>query len=322
MGNVMEKTTVTVSHEQSRMARQAPSRRRRGGKQTQNLAGWLFSSPWLIIFVLFMLGPILISLLMSFTSFGLFNLQNPLNTPFIGFSNYIQLFSDATFWQALSNTAYFVVVGVPLDIIVGLLIALGVNQGIGTLKTIFRVGYYLPVVTAIVAVAVVWRFVLSPDSGLLNNFLAIFGIHGPNWLGSTSLAMPSIIIMVVWRNVGSAMIILLAGLQGIDVSYYEAAHIDGAGPFARFRTITLPLLRPTLLFVTVITTIGFLQVFAEPFVMTNGGPLNSTLPISMYLYQQGFEFFHQGYASAIAYVLFIIIVVISIIQFRLLKPQD
>jgi ABC-type sugar transport systems, permease components len=318
----MEDTTSTVSHEQSWMARFTSSRRRRGGKQTQNLAGWLFSSPWLIIFLLFMLGPILLSLVMSFTSFGLFNLQDPLSSQFVGLANYSRLLTDPIFWKALGNTAYFVVVGVPLDIILSLLVAMGVNRGIGAFKTIFRVGYYLPVVTAIVAVAVIWRFLLSPDSGLINNLLAAIHINGPNWLGSTALAMPSIILLAVWRNIGSAMIILLAGLQGIDASYYEAAHVDGANAFNRFWSITLPMLRPTLLFVTVITSIGFLQVFAEPFVMTNGGPLNSTLTISMYLYQQGFNYFHQGYASAIAYVLFIIIVVLSVVQFRLLQPQD
>jgi len=142
-----------------------------------------------------------------------------------------------------------------------------------------------------------------------------------NWLGNPNLAMPSIIVMAVWHNVGGAMIIFLAGLQGIDKSLYEAARIDGAGAFARFRSITLPMLQPTMLFVVVTTTIGFLQVFQEPFVMTGGGPLNRTFTVSMYLYQQGFNFFNQGYASAIAYVVFAVIAIVALVQFRVLRPQ-
>jgi multiple sugar transport system permease protein len=286
-----------------------------------NLIGWIFAAPWTLIFLIFLAGPIVAALILSFTNFGLLNLANPFNLHFIGVQNYIKLFQDQVFLTSALNTLYFVVVGVPLNIVVSLLLALGVNQGVGYIRSIFRVGYYLPVVTSIVALAVIWRYVYNPDVGLLNSFLHLFGLPGANWLGNPSLAMPSIIIMSVWHNAGSAMIIFLAGLQGIDRSLYEAANIDGAGTFARFRNITLPLLRPVMLFVTVITSIGFLQVFAEPFVMTNGGPLNRTLTVSIYLYQQGFNFFNQGYASAMAYIMFVAIVLLSAAQFRLLRPQ-
>lgn len=286
-----------------------------------NIIGWIFAAPWTFIFLIFLAGPIVAALLLSFTNFGLLNLANPFNVHFIGVQNYVKLFQDQTFLTSALNTLYFVVVGVPLNIVLSLLLALGVNQGVGYVRSLFRVGYYLPVVTSIVALAVIWRYVYNPDVGLLNSFLHLFGLSGANWLGNPALAMPSIIIMSVWHNMGSAMIIFLAGLQGIDRSLYEAANIDGAGTFARFRNITLPLLRPVMLFVTVITSIGFLQVFAEPFVMTNGGPLNRTLTVSIYLYQQGFNFFNQGYASAMAYIMFVAIVLLSFAQFRLLRPQ-
>lgn len=286
-----------------------------------NLAGWLFATPWTVIFLVFMALPIIASLILSFTNFGIANLQNPFDLHFIGLRNYVQLAHDQLFLQAALNTIIVVVIGVPLNVGLALLIAIGVNQGVRAVSTIFRVGYYLPVVTSIVAIAVAWRFLLDPDAGLVNNLLRVVGLHGPNWLGNPSLALPSVIFVVIWRNVGYAMIILLAGLQGVDPVLYEAAHIDGAGAFARFRSITLPMMRPVLLFVSVITSIGFLQVFQEPYVMTQGGPLNRTLTISQYLIQQGFDFFNQGYASAMAYVLFLAIVILTLAQFRLLRPQ-
>lgn len=291
------------------------------GREQRNLAGWLFALPWTAIFLIFMALPILVSLVLSFTDFGLASLQNPFNLHFIGVQNYVQLMHDQTFLTAALNTLYLVVIGVPLNVALALLVAVGLNRGVSYVKTIFRVGYYLPVVTSIVAIAVIWRFLLDPDAGLVNNLLHLIGLPGANWLGNPVLAMPAIITVVIWHNIGSAMIIFLAGLQGIDQTLYEAAEMDGAGAFALFRHITLPLLRPTLLFVTVITSIGFLQVFQEPFVMTQGGPLNRTLTVSIYLYQQGFNFFNQGYASAIAYVLFVAIVILAFVQFRLLRPQ-
>ena len=224
--------------------------------------------------------------------------------------------------MALVNTAYFVVVGVPLTLGLGLAVALALDRGIRRFRTMFRVGYYLPVVTSIVAIAVVWRFVLNPDYGLLNMTLGAIGIDGPGLARlDPVLAMPSLIVMAAWRNLGFAMVLFLAGLQTIPVQLYEAASIDGAGRWAAFRSVTLPLLRPTLLFAVVITTIGYLQVFEEPFVMTDGGPLDATLSISMFMYEEGFEFFHQGYAAAIAWVLFLLVAIVAFVQFRILRSQ-
>jgi multiple sugar transport system permease protein len=288
----------------------------------QDLIGWSFAAPFVILFGIFLALPILAAFLLSFTSFGLRDLQNPIGTTFVGVDNYAKLLDDSKFWKALGNTAYFVVVGVPLTLALGLVIANALSRGITRFRTAFRVGYYLPVITSIVAIAVVWRFLLNPDVGLINMLLKAFGINGPDWLASPALAMPSIIAMAVWRNVGFAMVVFVAGMQAIPAMLYEAAAIDGAGRWQAFRYVTLPMLRPTILFMLVITTIGYLQLFEEPFVMTGGGPLDATLSVTMYMYQQGFTFFHQGYASAIAYVLFVIVAVVAFLQFRFLRTDD
>lgn len=297
----------------------SPAARRRGWRQ--DLTGWAFAAPFVVLFGVFMALPILVSFALSFTSFGLRDLQNPIGTTFVGADNYVALLSDAKFWKALGNTFFFVVVGVPLTLAIGLLIASALSRGITRFRTVFRVGYYLPVITSIVAIAVVWRFLLNPDVGLINTVLKGLGIAGPDWLANPTLAMPSIIAMAVWRNLGFAMVVFIAGLQAIPASLYEAAAIDGAGRWQAFRYVTLPMLRPTILFMLVITTIGYLQLFEEPFVMTDGGPLDATLSVTMYMYQQGFEFFKQGYASAIAYVLFVIVAVIAFLQFRFLREE-
>jgi multiple sugar transport system permease protein len=287
----------------------------------KDLTGWAFAAPFMILYVLFLAFPIVASFALSFTSFGLRDLQNPIGTTFVGLQNYADLLGDAKFWKSLINTFYFVVIGVPITLAAGLLIANALNRGVNRFRTAFRVGYYLPVITSIVAIAVVWRFVLNPDVGLINMLLDAIGISGPAWLADPVLAMPSIIAMAVWRNLGFAMIVFLAGMQAIPAALYEAASIDGASRRQSFRWVTLPLLRPTILFMTVITTIFYLQLFEEPFVMTGGGPLDSTLSVTMYMYQQGFTFFHQGYASAIAYVLFVIVAIVAFLQFKFLRSD-
>ncbi len=291
------------------------------GRLREALVGWAFSAPFLILFLVFLALPILASFVLSFTDFSLGNLVDPLSAPFVGLKNYVRLFHDAKFLQAAFNTGYFVIVGVALNLAVGLAAAVALNRGITRFRAVFRVGYYLPVVTSIIAVAVIWRFLFNADFGPVNGALRAVGVNGPNWLANPTLAMPIIIVLAVWRNFGNAMIIFLAGLQGIPNDLYEAARIDGATRWQEFRHITLPMLRPTTLFLTVLTTIGFLQVFEEPFVMTQGGPLNKTLSISMLVYQQAFNFFHQGYASAMAYTLFVVIAAITLIQFRLLRSE-
>ncbi len=300
--------------------RAAPVAPRHGWRQ--DLVGWSFALPFVLLFGVFLALPIIAALVLSFTSFGLRDLQNPIGTTFVGVQNYADLFGDPKFWKSLINTFYFVGVGVPLTLILGLVVANALSRGITRFRTAFRVGYYLPVITSIVAIAVVWRFLLNPDVGLINMLLKDIGITGPDWLADPALAMPSIIAMAVWRNLGFAMVVFVAGMQAIPVILYEAAEIDGAGRWQSFRWVTLPMLRPTILFMLVITTIGYLQLFEEPFVMTDGGPLDATLSVTMYMFQQGFEFFHQGYASAIAYVLFVIVAVIAFLQFRFLRSDS
>ncbi len=287
----------------------------------QNAAGWLFSTPFLVLFAVFMAFPILATLAMSFTDFGLRNVTRPWEAEFIGFENYVELFGDEKFLKSLFNTGYFVVVGVPLTIGIGLVVAVLLNNGIDRARTFFRVGFYAPVVTTIVAVAVVWRFVLDPSDGLIAGLFSEVGWTAPDFLGSETLAMPSLVVMAVWRNVGTVMVLFIAGLQAIPTEVREAAKLDGASVWHEFRSITIPLLRPTVLYATVITTIGYLNVFEEPFVMTQGGPSDSTLTVSLNMYREGFNFFHMGYASAMAYVLFVVIMGITVLQLRLLKDN-
>jgi multiple sugar transport system permease protein len=291
---------------------------RRERRMTRN--AWLFAAPFVILWVIFMAGPIIGSLLMSFTDMTTRDLQTPFQVNVVGFDNYIRLFQDPRFLRSLLNTFTFVVVAVPLTIALALAVALALDKGIRRFRTVYRVGYYAPVVTSIVAIALVWRFILQPD-GLLNGFLAIFGIQGPDWLQSTTWALPSLIVMAVWRNIGTIMVIFLAALQGVPREHHEAAMVDGANAWQRFWNITVPAMRPAILFAAVITGIGFLQFFEEPYVMTQGGPLDATLSTAMYTYDQ-FGFGNYAYASAASYVLFLAIVVLSLIQFRFLGRRD
>ena len=281
---------------------------------------WLFAAPFVILFVVFMAGPIVGSLLMSFTDMTTRDLQTPFQVNFVGFDNYIRLFQDPRFIHSLVNTFTFVIVAVPLTIALALAVALALDKGIRRIRTVYRVGYYAPVVTSIVAIAIVWRFILQPD-GLLNGFLGLFGIQGPDWLQSTALALPSLIAMAVWRNIGTLMVIFLAALQGVPREHHEAAMVDGANAWQRFWNITIPAMRPAILFAAVITGIGFLQFFEEPYVMTQGGPLDATLSTAMYTYDQ-FGFGNYAYAAAASYLLFLAVVVLTAVQFRLLRTKD
>jgi multiple sugar transport system permease protein len=294
--------------------------RRTKGRSRQGTAAWILALPFLLLFSVFTAGPVIYSLYMSFTDTKAADLRSPFAVNLVGLHNFTRAFNDPTFRKAAFNTAYFVIVGVPLTLGIALAAALALDKGITRFRTLFRVGFYTPVVTSIVAVAVVWRFLLQPDSGLVNTVLGWVGIQGPDWLGSTTWAMPSLIVMASWRNFGTAMIIFLAGLQSVPVLLHEAAAIDGASTLQRFRFITLPLLRPTLLFVTVTTGIGYLQFFEEPFVMTQGGPLQHTISMSMYTYNQ-FGFGNYGFAAAMSYVLFVVIIAVSWLQFRVLRSN-
>jgi multiple sugar transport system permease protein len=309
-----------------------PTRAREGGgarvnrpgsaatRRRHTLAAWLFALPFLALFAVFMAGPVLASLTMSFTDFTSRDLRTPLAVNLVGLENYTRLLSDERFLRSAVNTVYFVAVGIPLTMVLALAVAVALNSGVNRFRTFFRVGFYIPVVTSIVAVAVVWRFILQPDSGLLNQVLGWVGIDGPHWLQSTTWAMPSLIVMAAWRNMGTLMVIFLAGLQTIPRDLHEAAMVDGAGAWRRFRSITLPLLRPTLLLGAVLTGVGYLQFFEEPFVMTKGGPLDRTLSTAFFTYNQ-FGFGNYSYAAAASYLLFLAIVVLTLVQFRLLRSR-
>jgi multiple sugar transport system permease protein len=304
------------------VTRALPARRRGRGPRSRlrgrhGLAAWGFALPFVLLFAVFVAVPVLASFVMSFTDLRSADLRNPLSVNFVGLRNYTRLLEDELFRQAALNTAYFVVVGVPLTMVSALAVAVALNRGVTRFRTFFRVGYYLPVVTSIVAIAVVWRFLLEPDAGLVNQLLGLVGVEGRNWLNDTFWAMPWLILMATWRNMGFLMVIFLAGLQAIPTQLYEAASVDGATAWAKFRYITLPMLRPTLLFGGVITGIGYLQFFEEPFVMTQGRPLNQTLSVSYDIYNQ-FGFGNYSYAAAMSYVLFIAIVVLTVLQFRVL----
>jgi multiple sugar transport system permease protein len=302
--------------------RVAASRRRPGrGRRREVRAGYLFALPFLVLFLVFTVGPVLASFAMSFTDLRSADVRHPLAVALVGLDNYSKLISDDSFRHAALNTAYFVVVGVPLTMGLALAVAVGLNSGITRARAFFRVGYYLPVVTSIVAVAVVWRFLLQPDSGIVNTLLGYVGVDGPSWLKSTTFAMPSLIVMSAWRNMGSLVVIFLAGLQIVPKDLHEAAALDGAGAWGRFRHVTLPLMRPTLLFGGVVTAIGYLQFFEEPFVMTNGGPLESTLSAAYYTYNQ-FGYGNYSYAAAMAYALFVVIALVTAVQFKLLGQRD
>ncbi len=285
----------------------------------QALAGYLLVLPAMVSLAVFLIGPILYAFYISFFHFSFLD---PQNATFAGFGNYIHLFNDPVFLRALLNTSLYSLCVVPVQTALSLFLALIVNQVKG--KTFFRVAYYLPTVTSTVAVSVMFIFVFQP-SGLLNRFLLLFGIHGPNYFNSPSFALPSIMALAVWSTVGQFMIIYLAGLQDIPEEIYEAADLDGASGWARLTRITIPLLRRTTFLTVVMSLIGTFQVFDQMYVISggSGGPLNSTLSVVLDLFNKAFKDMEMGYASAMAFVLFVIILILTLVQqFVLGREQE
>ncbi len=272
---------------------------------------YLFVAPALLAIGAFFFVPVAASVLLSFTDFDIYAVASRANLRLVGLDNYGRLLGDELFWTAVRNTAYFVVLAAPLSILASLATALLLSARVTRWRSAFRAALFLPVVTTLVAVAVVWRYAFHPRIGLLNALLAPLGIAPVDWLGDPRFAMPAIVLMTIWKNFGFNMVILVAGLQSIPASLYEAARIDGARAFARFSHITLPMLRPTLVFVTVMTLIGDLQLFAEPYVMTQGGPAHATLSVVLLMYLEGFRWWNMGYAAAIAFVLFAMMLVLT-----------
>ena len=270
------------------------------------LAGWAFAGPALAVIALFFLVPVLAALALSVTDFDIYALADRDNLRFVGLGNYAALLADPLFWKALGNTFYFVLVGVPLSIVASLGAALLLQSRLARFKPFFRTSFFAPVVTTVVAVAVIWRYLFHTRYGLVNWALSGLGIDPVDWLGDPHWAMPTIILFAVWKNFGYNMIIFIAGLQAIPEDLYEAARIDGAGAWAQLRHVTLPLLGPVLLLVGILTMAGYFQLFAEPYVMTQGGPLESTVSVLYLMYEQGFKWWNLGNASAVAFILFVL----------------
>ncbi len=288
------------------MARMTKARRR------EALLGYLYLTPWLVGFVIFTAGPMLASLYLSFTEY---RVTSP--PTWIGFGNYrTALFEDPLFWSSLGRTFYFALVSVPIGLLGSLGLAMLLNQGLrGTnyLRTIF----FLPGLTPIVATALVWTILLQPETGLVNYTLRLFGMEGPRWFGSVKWAIPGLILMTTWRTLGSnRMIIFLAGLQGVPDSLYDAASIDGAQAWHRFRHVTLPMISPTLFFNLVLGVIAALQIFAAAMIATQGGPAYATWFFALHIYSQAFEYFEMGYGSALAWLFLLVMLAFTFIQFR------
>lgn len=279
-------------------------------------AGYWFIAPALAAIITFLFVPVAASVLLSLTDFDIYAIASRANLRVVGGGNYARLLHDPLFWVALRNTAYFVAVGGTLSVATSLGAALLLNAKLVRFKALFRTIFFLPVVTTLVAVAVVWRYVYHPRFGLLNYGLTLLGIAPIDWLGDPHWAMPAIILMAMWKNFGFNMVIFIAGLQSIPERLYEAASIDGASGARQFRYVTLPLLAPTFLFVALMTMIGYFQLFAEPYVMTQGGPAHSTLSIVLLMYQEGFRWWNMGYSAAVAFVLFAIILSLTLVTAR------
>lgn len=292
----------------------APAARQRPGRLRRRKAieGYLLISPWLVGFLAFTVGPLLASLFYSFTDYDV--IQPP---SWIGLTNYVNLFrNDALFWTSLWNTLVYTALSVPLGVVFGLVVALLLNQrvrGIAVLRSI----YYLPSVMPAVATSILWLWLLDPHTGIINSLLRLVGGPQPGWLSDPSWSKPALVLMSLW-GFGTSMVIYLAGLQNIPTELYEAAMLDGADDWRKFWHVTLPMLSPVILFNVIIGTINSFQVFTAAYIMTNGGPVNSTLFYVLYLFNQAFSYFHMGVASAMAWLLFLLVAVVAFLQFRVI----
>ena len=285
-------------------------------------AAWLFLTPALLVLGVFFLLPVLAGLGLSLTDYDLYALADIHNLRFVGLQNYWDLLHRPLFWAALGHTLYFVLVGVPLSMLASLGTALLLNSQAAKLKPLFRTALFAPVVTTVVAVAVIWRYLFNTQFGVVNFVLTHLGIPPIDWLGNPHWAMPMIILFAAWKNFGYNMVILLAALQAVPREMYESARVDGASAWRQLRHITLPLLRPALLLVAIITTSGYFQLFAEPYVMTRGDPLQSTVSVLYFMYEEGFKWWSLGRASAIAFVLFALILAATFALTRIGRARE
>jgi multiple sugar transport system permease protein len=285
-------------------------------------AGWLFVAPALLVIGAFFLVPVVAAFALSLTDFDIYALADLHNLRFAGLDNYLDILQTPLFWKSLANTLYFVGVGVPLSIAVSLGAAILLNAPAARFKALFRTALFAPVVTTLVAVAVIWRYLFHTSYGLVNYGLGLLGISPIDWLGDPNWAMPTIMLFAVWKNFGYNMVIFLAGLQAIPHDLYEAARIDGASRWKQFLHITLPMLGPVLLVVGVITVSGYFQLFAEPYVMTRGDPLQSTVSVLYLMYDEGFKWWNLGSASAVAFLLFLLMFAVTVLMVKLSQRGD
>ena len=282
-------------------------------------AGWAMTAPALTAIGLFFFLPALAALVLSFTDFDIYALANLNNLRFIGFDNYQRLVTNPLFWQAMGNTMWFVVFGVPLVVIASLAAAMLVNAKTLKWRGVWRVALFAPFVTTLVATAVVWNYLLHTRYGLINYALGGLGIAPVDWLGNPNTALPAILLFVAWKSFGYNMIIFLAALQAVSRDLEDAARIDGAGAWMRFRHVTLPAIAPTVLLVAILTVAGMFQLFAEPYVMTQGGPARSTVTVLYFMFEEGFKWWNLGSGSAVAFILFLCILAVTFVQLKIAK---
>ncbi|VVT28052.1 Sugar ABC transporter permease [Sphingomonas aurantiaca] len=283
----------------------------------QERAAWLFSAPVLAIIALVFVLPTALAMALSVTDYSIYALADWANLRFVGLGNFIDLFSTPLFWRAIGNTALFALLGVPMAIGASLAVALLLNDATVRWKPLWRVLLFAPYVTSIVATAVVWRFLFNERSGLINRALATVGAAPVDWLGNPHTSIPAILIFVTWKIFGYNMIVFTAALSAVPQDLMEAARLDGADRWGRFRHVTLPAIGPTLLLAAVMSVAGFLQIFAEPYVMTLGGPAQSTTTILYFMFDEGFKWWNLGQASAVAFVLFLMILALTMVQTRI-----
>lgn len=296
-----------------------PAVKRRHLSRHEGRTAWLFLLPTIVVIVLFTVIPAIAAFAFSFTDLGLADMRDPFSVEFVGFDTFASVLSNADFQRSILNTAIFVVIGVPATIVMGFTIAVLLNSGIRRLRPVYRAAVYIPVIANIVAASIIWKYALSYN-GPVNEALAGLGIEGPNWLGDPAWGVTSVILLTVWRNVGTAMVLFLAGLQAVPEEVYEAASLDGAGPISRTWHMTLPLLRPTTLLVSVLVTVMYMNIFEEPYLLTGGGPLGATRSMSLWVYEQ-FGFGNVSASMAASFILLLMVAVVSVVQFRMLRPK-
>lgn len=279
-------------------------------------AGWAMTGPALAAILIFFVVPALASLLLSFTDFDIYALGDIANLRFVGLENYARLIENPLFWNAMGNSLLFVILGTPLVVLLSLCAAILVHSRWLRWRPVWRVALFAPYVTTLVATAVVWRYLLHTRYGLVNYLLSLFGAGPIDWLGSPTASLPAILIFVAWKTFGYDMMIFLAALQTVPRELDEAARIDGAGWLVRLRHVTLPAIAPTLLLVSVLTVAAMFQLFAEPYVMTEGGPAQSTVTILYFMYEEGFKWWNLGSGAAVAVLLFLCILAVTLVQLR------